>query len=216
MNWQQAALTISDLPQYFYGSAQRILAVQTQDGAIPWYRDGPWDPWNHTECAMALSALDQRAAAEQAYACLARRQKADGSWLADYGNAVSMKDRLTMSRGPAPQAHDTNFAAYCAVGILHHTLCFDDFDFARRYWPTVSRAMGFILSLQTSTGDIPWSLEAAQLKLSEPLLAGNASMFKSLECALRLAHCPSPTNAHRIRPRARPVPACSRRRSDET
>ena len=166
--------------------ARRLLSEQLQSGAIPWFDAGPWDPWNHTECAMALAVAGERAAAERAYDYLVASQKEDGSWLADYGNALPMKDRMTLSREPAPQAHDTNFAAYCAVGVLHQTLCFEDVAFARRCWPMVSRALSFVLSLQTASGSIPWAAEVAHDPDEQPLLAGNASIFKSLECGIRL------------------------------
>ena len=38
---------------------QRILDLQTPQGAIPWFEDGPWDPWNHVESAMALTVTRQ-------------------------------------------------------------------------------------------------------------------------------------------------------------
>lgn len=33
-----------------------VLAVQCDDGAIPWFRGHHLDPWDHTEAAMALDA----------------------------------------------------------------------------------------------------------------------------------------------------------------
>ncbi|MEL6831270.1 MAG: hypothetical protein AAFO63_14155, partial [Pseudomonadota bacterium] len=115
------------------------------------------------------------------------RQDGDGSWLCDYGNAVPMRDRLTMSRDKAPQARDTNFSAYCAVGVLHFAMCFDAIEQVRRYWPMVARAMDFVISLQSPSGDISWSKEAAGTNdVDDALIAGNASIYMSLNCAAHL------------------------------
>jgi hypothetical protein len=172
----------------FAGARQRILAVQQADGAIPWFEAGPWDPWNHVECAMALSVMGEREAAEAAYRCLLARQKSDGSWLADYGNALPIADHIHIARRPAPQFHDSNFTAYCALGVLHHALRFQDRGFAEAYWPMVRDAIDFVLSLQSPWGDISWSAEAAaDQKGDDALIAGNSSIFKSLSAALSLA-----------------------------
>ncbi|MBW2376691.1 MAG: prenyltransferase [Deltaproteobacteria bacterium] len=169
------------------GAASRIVSIQCADGAIPWYEDGPWDPWNHTECAMALAVVGEASAARRGFEHLAERQKADGSWLAEYGNAVPMEDERHMSRGPAPTCHDTNFTAYCAVGVRHAALLWADERFAAAYWPMVVRAIDFVLRHQSVHGDISWSAEAAAKSgADDALLAGNASIYKSLQCAIDL------------------------------
>ncbi len=43
-----------------------ILAVQREDGAIPWFRGHHLDPWDHIEAAMALDAAGEHDAAERA------------------------------------------------------------------------------------------------------------------------------------------------------
>lgn len=173
--------------QTFEGPTKRILEIQTGDGAIPWFEDGPWDPWNHTESAMALSVMGERNAAKAALDCLVERQEVEGSWLCDYGNAVPMRDRLKMSRDQAPQARDTNFAAYCAAGVLHYAVCFDAFAEVRAYWPMIASAMKFVTRLQTKDGDISWSQEASQTDdVDDAMMAGNASIFVSLSKAIEL------------------------------
>jgi hypothetical protein len=176
-----------DFRDALQAAARRIVSLQCADGAIPWYEDGPWDPWNHTESAMALAVIGEASAARRAFEHLAERQKADGSWLAEYGNAVPMKDERHMSREPAPTCHDTNFTAYCAVGVRHATLLWADERFAAAYWPMVARAIDFVLRHQSVHGDISWSAEAvARSGADDALLAGNASIYKSLQCAIDL------------------------------
>lgn len=139
---------------------------------------------------MALSVMGERGAAKAALDCLVDRQEEEGSWLCDYGNAVPMRDRLKMSRDQAPQARDTNFAAYCAAGVLHYAICFDAFSEVRTYWPMVASAMRFVIGLQTSDGDISWSLEAAQTDdVDDAMMAGNASIYMSLSKAIELGQC---------------------------
>lgn len=44
-----------------------LLALQRENGEIPWFEGGHTDPWNHTEAAMGLSIAGEYAAAERAY-----------------------------------------------------------------------------------------------------------------------------------------------------
>lgn len=164
----------------------RILDVQKPDGAIPWFEDGAWDPWNHTESAMALMAAGEVDAAARAYDYLAGSQQSDGSWLGEYGNALPMVDRDYISRTQAPILKDTNFAAYPAVGIYHRFLIDGDVAEAEKFWPMVEAAMQFIGRLQSPEGDISWSADAKGGPDDDALLAGNASMAKSLSCAIAL------------------------------
>ena len=46
---------------YFDGARQTILRLQNTDGAIPWFKNGVIDPWNHLEAAMGLNLLGERA-----------------------------------------------------------------------------------------------------------------------------------------------------------
>jgi hypothetical protein len=52
----------------------------------------------------------------------------------------------------------------------------------------IRRAMTFVISLQSPYGDICWSADALHTEYEDALVAGNASIFKSLECAIALGH----------------------------
>lgn len=167
-----------------------LLAVQRPDGAIPWFRGGHLDPWDHVETAMALDAAGQHAHAARAYQWLARRQNADGSWCAGYvGGRVTDHGR------------ESNFCAYPAVGVWHHYLSTSDEAFARALWPTVHRAITFVLSLELPGGEISWRREPARPQRANSaagsthsgaagdvaLVTGCCSVLHALRCALALA-----------------------------
>ena len=179
----------SELAPYLAAAGQRILDIQSDAGAIAWFEDGPWDSWNHTESAMALAVLDEKDAALKAYRFLQTTQLETGAWHSQYGNAIGVDETTyRMCREPAPDFQDTNFTAYCAVGIWHAVMRWNEPQIARDFWPMVSRAIEFVLSLQSEDGDITWSLEAlidGETK-NDSVLAGNASIYKSLHCAILL------------------------------
>ena len=71
-----------------------LLREQLPSGAIPWFKDGYADPWDHVEAAMALSIGGELAAAERAYHWLRDIQLEDGSWWAAYRNGeIDNKER---------------------------------------------------------------------------------------------------------------------------
>ena len=166
---------------------QRILDIQADGGAIPWFENGPWDPWNHVESAMALSVAGEYEAAERAFDFLVEHQREDGAWLGEYGNALPMANRDYISREPAPAVLDSNFCAYPAVGIAHYLKLTGNVERVRTWWPMVERALDFVIALQRDDGSICWCAEALGTDEEDALLAGNASIFKSLECGLYLA-----------------------------
>ena len=165
----------------------RILDIQRDDGAIAWFERGPWDPWNHTESAMALTVAGELGAAGRAFDYLAATQREDGAWFGEYGNCLPMVDRDFISRESAPAFLDSNFCAYPAVGLAHFLKATDQTQKAQRWWPMVERALNFVISLQKPDGTISWALEAVGTDEDDALLAGNASILKSLECGLILA-----------------------------
>lgn len=169
------------------GARDAILALQRPDGAIPWIDRGPWDPWNHSECVMALGVMERFEAAEKGFAYLEASQKPDGSWLGEYGNALPMEDDVRMARQPAPAFHDSNFSAYPAVAVWHALRLTGDVAMAKRRWPMIDRAITFVLGLQNPAGDITWSTEGRGTDKDDSLMAGNGAIYLSLGAALKLA-----------------------------
>jgi hypothetical protein len=157
-------------------TAHSIEAAQESSGAIPWFPGGHVDPWDHVECAMALSATGRLEAAVRAYDWLGRTQRADGSWPAK-----------TVAGVVTDAAGETNQCAYVAVGVWHHLLITGDDRFAWRMWPTVHRAIEFVLARQTARGEIGWVVGADGRALTEALLTGSSSTYQALRCALALA-----------------------------
>jgi hypothetical protein len=157
-------------------SGAAIAATQLPTGMIPWFPGGHADPWNHVESAMALLLCGRRREAELAYRWLADNQLADGSWF-NYYLAQGVKDpRL-----------DTNVCAYVATGVHHHYLATGDLDHLARLFPTVARAVDFVLRWQRTDGSLHWSLDAAGRPEPYALLTGSASAFHSLRCAVASA-----------------------------
>ncbi len=159
-------------------TVQFILDTQQASGEIPWFDGGYTDPWDHVEAAMALSIGGEYESAVRAYAWLARIQLDDGSWWAAYrGEAVDNRER-----------RESNFVAYIATGVWHHFLVTGDRSFLDSMWPTVDRAIGFVLSLQSEHGEIDWAVDGAGRARGDALLTGCSSIYKSLECAINIAH----------------------------
>ncbi len=173
--------------QFFDGAVNRILELQRDNGAIPWFDGGVIDPWNHTEAAMGLAIAGRREEAELAYKYLADTQLEDGSWFGQYGSAVPMDESHYTGDGNEPGIRDTNFCAYIATGVWHHYLLFEDLSFLQQYWPVVSKAIDFVTSLQTEHGDIRWAADDPHTPENDALVTGCASIYKSLECAIRIA-----------------------------
>src|SRR4051794_35985489 len=157
-------------------TARSIARVQEPTGAIPWYAGGHVDPWDHVECAMALSAAGLVPSAVRAYDWLVRTQRLDGSW----------PSKVTAGR-VVDVAAETNQCAYVAVGVWHHVLVTGDDAFAWRMWPTVRRAIEFVVTQQTGRGEIGWIVGADGSVTADALLTGSSSTYQSLRCAMALA-----------------------------
>lgn len=157
-------------------TVEAIASWQLPSGMIPWFPGGHADPWNHVEAAMALALGGRRAEAERAYDWLVGTQRPDGSWHQYYLADGIEQDKL-----------DANTIAYVAAGTWHHWLLTGDRGFAEAMWPVVSRAMDFVLGLQTGRGEILWARHADGTPWSFALLTGSSSMCHSLRCAVALA-----------------------------
>jgi hypothetical protein len=148
-----------------------IASVQESSGQIPWFADGPTDPWDHVEAAMALDVAGRHPQARAAYVWLSRTQNPDGSWYRSYRGSE-----------PVERIRESNFSAYLAVGLLHHVHSTGDTGLVSRLWPTLTRAMRFVLGLRRRDGVIAWAEGA-----TEALLTGCSSIYHSLRCAAALA-----------------------------
>lgn len=156
-------------------TARSIAATQEPSGAIPWSEGGHTDPWDHVECAMALTAAGLLEPARAAFEWSRRTQRPDGSW------------PIQLRAGVIEDANsDSNFCAYIATGVWHHVLVTDDAAFGHEMWPVVRKAIDFVIDLQTGYGEIGWARSEAG-PLTEALLTGCASAFHSIRCALALA-----------------------------
>jgi hypothetical protein len=170
-------LTAADLQ----ATVDSIAALQLPSGIIPWFPGGHTDPWNHVECAMALTLGGRTAEAELAYEWLLNTQRGDGSWhnyyLAHADGRLEVEDAKL----------DTNVCAYIATGVWHHYVHTGDEAFAARLWPCVERAIDWVLTLQTPRGDVIWARHADGRPWTYSLLTGCSSIALSIRCALALA-----------------------------
>jgi len=162
-------------------TASSIAAAQRPDGALPW-PDGHVDPWDHVECAMALSACGLVAPARLAYSWLRDAQRADGSWPRTTGGPGAATAGTVTDH-----AAESHHAAYVAVGTWHDYLVTGDRKFTERMWPTVRAAIGWVLDLQAPRGEVAWERDAAGEPGEFALLSGCSSILQGLRCAISLA-----------------------------
>ena len=161
-------------------TADSIVGMQEPSGAIPWTPGAHTDVWNHLESAMALMAAGRREAAERAFAWARATQRPDGSW--------PMK---VVAGEIEDDSGETNMSAYVAVATWHHWLVARDHDFVTLMWPTVRRALDFVVSLQLPFGGVSWSQEWVDGRPgpvnADALLAGSSSIHHSLRAGVALA-----------------------------
>jgi len=119
-----------------------LLAAQCRDGLIPWFAEGPADPWNHVEAAMAIAVSGEFAATRRALMWLAENQNGDGSWWSKY-SADSRADRARV---------DTNAVAYLACGARLYLLASDDRQFVEELFPCLQRALDYVCDWQSADG----------------------------------------------------------------
>jgi hypothetical protein len=153
-----------------------IAAVQRPNGCIPYFEDGPADPWDHVEAAMALSTGGKKLEAERAYGWLASSQAADGSWASEYRDGKA-----------TDETRDANFTSYIAAGLWHHWLATRDTGFLNVMWPTLERAIDFTLDLQADSGAILWARDAQGRPWSRGLLTSSSCIYLSVRCAIAVA-----------------------------
>lgn len=165
-----------DIQELIRQSASFISNHQLSSGAIPWYKDGITDPWNHVECAIALDLSGRPNEAERAYMWLCDVQNPDGSWWHSYLNGQ-----------PQDLTRDANYSSYIAVGLWCHYLVTGDVDFLRQMWPTVEKSIAFALDLQQPTGEIYWGRDTKNVAWPSALLAASSCIWLSIRSGIRIA-----------------------------
>ncbi|MFW6051548.1 MAG: prenyltransferase [Myxococcota bacterium] len=157
-------------------TAAWLAAQQTPSGELPWSSNGKMDPWDHVQAAMGLTAVGLGERARAAFRYLARTQEPRGGWAAErrHGRVID-------------PAQETNHAAYLATGLWHLHRHRPDPDFLAEMWPTLERAIDFVVELQLPDGTVAWAERDGRV-WDAPLMAGSASIHGSLVCALRIAH----------------------------
>ena len=162
----------SDSFHFYKDSLDYILEVQAFDGSISWEKNEKLDPWDHIESAMGLIVGGKEIEARSAFIWLKENQEDDGSWFAEYRNGK-----------PSSQRKESNFSAYIATGLWHNYLITRDKGLLEEMFSTLDLAMKFVISLQTSFGDIQWAKENNRI-LDDSLITGCSSIYKSLDCAI--------------------------------
>lgn len=165
-----------NIQSLIYESAEYISSRQLPSGAIPWHEGGITDPWDHTECAIALDLCGRHREAEKAYRWLKEVQNSDGSWYYSY-----------LDGKPQELAKDTNYSSYIAVGVWCHYLATGDILALEEMWPVVEKALDFTTNLQQPTGEIHWGLDARNQVWPEALTAASSCIWLSLRCGVRIA-----------------------------
>lgn len=173
---QFSALSQHDVALNIHAIVDFIASLQHPDGSIAWSLGDKTDPWDHVESAIGLTIGGALPQARLAYQWLVDTQRVDGSWYAAYTNG-----RIT------DRTRETNHAAYIAVGAYHYYLTTGDIDFLAGLWPTVQRAIDFVLRHQTPTGEIYWAVSPEGAVDAMALITGCSSICFSLKCALAIA-----------------------------
>ena len=70
---------------------------------------------------------------------------------------------------------DTNVCAYIATGVWHHWLCTWDRAFVDHLWPTVQRALDWVLSMRRDDGTVLWACTDDDRPWNYSLLTGSSS-----------------------------------------
>jgi hypothetical protein len=153
-------------------TARSIARVQDAEGGVPW-PEGHIDAWNHVECLMALTVAGFRDEARRGYEWLVRHQRPDGSW------PMKVVDGQAVGSGG-----ESNHAAYAAVGVWHELLATGEVSFAAAMWPMVTRALDFVVGLQTRRGEIAWERDAHGDAAPYALLTGSSSIYQGLRCGV--------------------------------
>jgi GH15 family glucan-1,4-alpha-glucosidase len=174
---------IPDIPgvlsaEEVHASAEHLASLQVPSGMIPWFPGGHCDPWNHVESAMALDVAGLHVEAEAAYEWLAGTQRDDGGWHNYYWPDGCVEEAKL----------DSNVCAYVATGVWHHWRCTWDRAFLDHLWPTVERALDWVLSVRRADGLALWAVEAdGSRPWDYALLTGTSSILHALRSGAALS-----------------------------
>ena len=158
-------------------SAGHLTCLQRPSGMIPWFPGGHCDPWNHVETAMALDVAGFHAEAFAAYRWLVEAQLPNGAWHNYYAYDGGIDEAKL----------DTNVVAYIATGAWHHWLCTRSTGDAAALWPTVERALTWVLGHRREDGLVLWAVEADDTRTWDyALLTGSSSIAHALICGHQL------------------------------
>ena len=163
-------------PDHFETTARWIAERQESGGILPWVPGGKFDPWDHVHAAMALTISGREDAARAAFRHLVDTQEANGGWVAEWHG-----DKIVDG------TFQSNHAAYVATGLWHYQVATGDIDFVAAMWPTVRRAIDFVVDLQQPCGAIAWAVNPVGKPWTDPLVTGSSSIHGSLVCAIRIA-----------------------------
>jgi hypothetical protein len=151
-----------------------IASLQLDTGMIPWFPGGHCDPWNHVETAMALDVAglhDEEA--ERAYEWLADVQRPDGSWHNYYW--LRRQRWRTQARHQRLRLHRDRRLAPLA-------LCTWDRGFVDDMWPTVERALDWVLD-HAARRHVLWAVEVRRAPCRGTTRCSPARPASSTRCA---------------------------------
>jgi hypothetical protein len=152
-----------------------LASRQKPSGEIPWADGSKMDPWDHVHSAIGLCTMDELEAARAAFRYMKETQDDNGGFAAERRGG-----KVTRS------TQESNHAAYLATGLWHLHCRKPDPAFLAEMWPTVERAIEFVLSMQLPSGAIAWAQKGGKIWRA-PLLTGSSSTHGSLVCAIRIA-----------------------------
>jgi len=153
-----------------------LLKKQANDGSLLSKDDGTHDPWDHLEAVIGLIIAKEFDAAKLGLQWMISNQNTDGSWYNTY-----KKSR------PVQKNKQSNHAAYLATASYYYYLATGDREYIEEIYPTIKNGFSFLRSMQASSGAFAWSIDEEGCLADDYLIAGNSSIFKSLECLFHLA-----------------------------
>ena len=153
-----------------------IAAHQEPSGEIYWFEGDKADPWNHLHAAMGMLLAGLREEADAAYRFLAGTQTSEGGWAMERRGGKVVDASI-----------DTNQTAYIATASWFHFQSTRDRRFLAEIWPTLERAIDFVVGMQRENGSISWVLSADGRRWDAALIAGSGSIYGSLVSAERVA-----------------------------